>query len=252
MEELLKVNTNSQGEAVCSARELYLALGFNSTQWKRWYEKNIICNPFATEHKDWEGFDIMSSSNNGIPTKDFAITIDFAKRLAMLARTEKGEAIRSYFIAMEQKVLNHVELPQSEDDIILIALTTLQSRVETQKVQLQLANRTIQEQAPKVKYTEDVLQSDSLLTVNAIAKELGMSAIALNHKLSELKIQYRQSGLWLLYQQYQDKGYTKPKTHTYYDSSGKMQTSMQTYWTELGRHFIHSKVTQVFNVQIVN
>jgi phage antirepressor YoqD-like protein len=136
----------------------------------------------------------------------------------------------------------------TEDMVILKAFTTLQARVETQSKQLEIANQTIQEQAPMVKYTEEVLNSDSLLTVNAIAIELGMTAISLNHKLSEMKIQYRQSGLWLLYAQYRNMGYTKTKTYPYYDSSGNPQTSMQTYWTEAGRLFIHSKVNQVFNL----
>ena len=132
--------------------------------------------------------------------------------------------------------------------MILRAISTLQVRIENQAQQLLLANQTIQEQALKVKYTDEVLNSDSLIAVNAIAKELGMSAITLNQKLADMRIQYRQSGMWLLYHQYQDKGYTKTKTYTYYDSTGKQQTSMQTYWTEAGRAFIHSKINQVFNL----
>jgi hypothetical protein len=42
----------------------------------------------------------MTSGNE---TQDFALTLDFAKRLAMMAKTEKGESVRLYFLACEKK-----------------------------------------------------------------------------------------------------------------------------------------------------
>ena len=83
---------------------MYEGLGYDLSQWARWYKKNIETNQFAVENEDWIGFDIMSSSNNGIPTKDFILSIDFAKKLSMLARTEKGEQARKYFIECERKL----------------------------------------------------------------------------------------------------------------------------------------------------
>lgn len=84
--------------------------------------------------------------------------------------------------------------------------------------------------------------SQSTYTTNQIAKELGMSAVTLNRKLSELRIQYRQNGQWLLYSKYQNKGLTKTHTHTFYHSDGTMGTSMQTVWTEAGRKMIHEQI----------
>lgn len=102
--ELIKVATNAEGKQVVSARELYEYLGYDKSQWARWYKKNIEENAFAIEKEDWEGFDTMSSSNNGSMTKDFALTLDFAKRISMMARTRVGEKIRNYFIACENKL----------------------------------------------------------------------------------------------------------------------------------------------------
>lgn len=117
-------------------------------------------------------------------------------------------------------------------------------KIEKEKNQLEEIAKTQQNElktaAPKVEYYDDVLQSNSTYTTNQIAKELGMSAIELNRQLHHLKIQYKQSDTWLLYAKYQKSGYTKTKTHQYTDTKGMVQTSMNTVWTEKGRHFIHT------------
>src|SRR5690606_30972796 len=99
--ELIKIIHQDNGAQAVSARELYEFLGYNKTAWARWYQKNIIKNDFAIEGVDFQTFDIVS---NGNQTKDFALTVDFAKRLSMMARTEKGEQARQYFIECEKQL----------------------------------------------------------------------------------------------------------------------------------------------------
>ncbi|CUN12706.1 ORF6C domain-containing protein [Turicibacter sanguinis] len=101
--ELIKVTTNEQGQKLVSARDLYLGLGLDKSQWARWSKKNIEQNDFFKENKDWVGFDIVSSGN---VTKDFAISLEFAKHIAMMARTEKSHEYRNYFIECEKVVHN--------------------------------------------------------------------------------------------------------------------------------------------------
>ena len=67
-----------------------------------------------------------------------------------------------------------------------------------------------------------------------------MSAVTLNSKLNELKVQYYTSGTWVLYSKHDGKGYTQTKTYTFTDNNGNSKTSIQTTWTEKGREFIHS------------
>ena len=93
--------------------------------------------------------------------------------------------------------------------------------------------------APKVEYHDQVLMSQSTYTTNQIAKEMEMSGITLNKKLALMGVQYRQSGQWMLYSRFQNKGYTKTHTYTYTRSSGETGTKLQTVWTEKGRKFIH-------------
>ncbi|MBD5256021.1 MAG: hypothetical protein HDS50_00100, partial [Bacteroides sp.] len=66
--------------------------------------------------------------------------------------------------------------------------------------------RQLEEQAPKVEYADNVLLSDNTYTTTQVAKELGMSAQSLNRLLHGLGVQFRQSGQWMLYAKYHNKG----------------------------------------------
>jgi Rha family phage regulatory protein len=108
--------------------------------------------------------------------------------------------------------------------------------LEGENTMLQTEIKTI---APKAEYTDRVLQSVGTYTMTQVAKELGMSAIALERKLHEKGVLFKQSGQWLLYAKYQDKGYTRARTHQYTHSDGSTGTNTITVWTETGRMFVH-------------
>jgi len=137
---------------------------------------------------------------------------------------------------------NTIEDLLNNPDTLIKTLEVLKSE-RAEKLRLQIQNQKQQEalqiSAPKVEYYNEVLTSTSTYTTTLIAKELGVSATALNQKLSDLKIQYKQNGVWVLYSKYQGLGYTKTTTATYTDSQGITRTSMLTVWTESGRFFIH-------------
>ena len=108
MEELIKI-TEYNGKKAVSARELYEKLGFASQHWASWYNKNITSNPFAVQNEDFVQLPLSGR------TQDFALSIDFAKRLSMMARTKTGEQIRNYFIEVEKRV----NRPLSQAELLL-------------------------------------------------------------------------------------------------------------------------------------
>ena len=139
-----------------------------------------------------------------------------------------------------------VTTSSDDDAAIAHAMEILNRRLEQAKAEkLLLEEKTIaqekviKEQAPQVEYCQRVLTSVSTYTVTQIAKEFGWGAETLNRKLKELDVQYKQNGKWLLKAKYQDKGYTSTITREYIGTNGKVHTSQQTVWTELGRQFIH-------------
>lgn len=96
----------NEGEHIESARHLYLELGLNEAHYSRWSKKNIINNEFFLEDRDW--FIVTrpkgECSNNGNYAKDFKISLDFAKHLSMMQRTENSHKVRCYFILMEKAI----------------------------------------------------------------------------------------------------------------------------------------------------
>ncbi len=134
-------------------------------------------------------------------------------------------------------------------DLVIQAMTKLkEERLKTEKLQaekemLALENKAkeqvINELRPKLNYLDVILGSKNLLNITQIAKDYGMSGVAMNKILEGLHIQYKQRDQWLLYSKYQSMGYTSPETTSYYDTKGQLQTRLATKWTQKGRLFLY-------------
>jgi len=95
----------NEGERINSARQLYIELGMDESNWSKWYKKNILNNDFFKENVDWEALVLgTTTEKGGRLAKDFTISLEFAKHLAMMGRTENSHKVRSYFILMEKAV----------------------------------------------------------------------------------------------------------------------------------------------------
>ena len=89
---------------------------------------------------------------------------------------------------------------------------------------------------PKLSYYDIILQNPKTVAITLIAKDYGMSAMALNDYLHEQGIQYKVSGTWALYQCYADNGYTQ--TFTRIGRGNGVYVHMR--WTQKGRLFLYN------------
>ena len=163
---------------------------------------------------------------------------------------EFKEKFISEFNKRESLLKNDDYILEKAFSIMASRTKLLEAQIEAKNERLQLQEAVIKESAPKVMYFDEVLQSDKLHNTNVIAKDHGMSAITLNKILHEKKIIYRSGETWVLYHQFQDKGFTGTKTFIYRDSLGNERTSVQTYWTEKGREFIHQLMITVRKAEL--
>ena len=127
-------------------------------------------------------------------------------------------------------------------DIAIRALQELKAEREKRKSlegTVAVQNQQIAEMQPKVSYYDLILQCPDLMSITTIAKDYGYSAKRLNAYLHEQGIQFKQSGIWLLYQQYAEQGYTSTKTHNYAGEDGTQHAKPHTYWTQKGRLFLY-------------
>lgn len=102
MNDLIKVNYDTEQPTV-SARELHEALGI-SKRFSAWFETN------AQGFLDGADFTSVLSgtevqNNGGVQIRelqDYKISVDMAKHICLMSRTEKGKQIRQYFIDLEK------------------------------------------------------------------------------------------------------------------------------------------------------
>lgn len=237
MNELIKI-TEYNGNQAVSARDLHKFLEITE-RFSSWFERMLQYG--FVENIDYQGCEFFNALANQTLT-DYALTLDCAKEISMIQRSKKGKEAREYFIECEKQLRSgKFALPTTYKEALQSLLIEVEAK-ERLQAQNELQAKELEKQAPKVAYYDEVLTSQSTYNANQIAKELGMSAVTLNKKLHELKVQYKQGGQWLLYHPHQNKGYTKTVTYTYTDSKGETCTNSSTVWTEKGRAFIHSLI----------
>lgn len=103
MNELIKIQTNKQGQQLVSGRELHEVLEIG-TQYKDWI-KRMIAYGFQ-ENVDYTAIAQKRATAQGNMTtqNEHILTLEMAKHIAMLQRSEIGMTVRKYFIECEKKL----------------------------------------------------------------------------------------------------------------------------------------------------
>lgn len=99
MNELIKIQTNEQGQQLVSGRELHEVLGIKS-RFNDWI-RNMVAYGFV-EDMDYTKF--LVQCVRGQNQYDYILTLEMAKHIAMLQRSEIGMTVRKYFIECEKKL----------------------------------------------------------------------------------------------------------------------------------------------------
>ncbi|HBA1657090.1 phage antirepressor [Enterococcus faecium] len=151
-----------------------------------------------------------------------------AKKFKRWVTSEVLPQIRKHGMYATDELLNNPDL--------LIEVATKLKEERTLRL---IAEQQVNELQPKADYYDRILNNKGLVTVSTIAKNYGMSAVSFNKLLHELGIQFNQSGTWLLYSKFQDKGYTHIEPFDYEDKNGNRQVKTRMKWTQKGHIFLY-------------
>lgn len=227
MQDLISLRYD-EDRITLSARELHEFLEVG-TEFRHWFPR--MCEYGFVEGTDFSPV-IFDHPQNKQPTKDYQITIEMAKEIAMIQRSEKGKQARQYFIQLEKEW-------NSPEKVMARALLLADSKIQSLKLENKIKDQQIGELKPKADYYDEILKNKGLVTITQIAKDYGLSGSAMNRKLHELGVQFKQSGQWLLYSEYHDKGYTHSETVEFEHTDGRSDVKMNTKWTQKGRFFLY-------------
>lgn len=198
--ELIKV-VERDGQKVVSARDLYEGVGLEKAHWSRWSKQNIEEDKFFNENEDWVGLTMVV---NGNETKDYAISLEFAKHIAMMARTARSREYRNYFlqcekIAKEVIAKEEVYIPKTYPEALMLAAQQAQ-QIEEQQKQIEVMK-------PKEEFFDAVADSKDAVSMNDVAKVLNVKGMGRNNLFEFLRNEKILMQSNRPYQKYIDCGY---------------------------------------------
>ena len=230
----IRTLSDEQGEALFCAKDVCDALGYKKTQLA------IVKHVDRDDAAKRSTVDSLGRKNralfineSGLYALILSSKLEGAKRFKRWVTSEVLPAIRKrggYMVAKEG---------ESEKEVMKRAL-------EIVKTTLAKRDEQISKMKPRAEYADSVLDSITCVTTTQLAKELGMSAQELNRRLCEMRIQYWQSGQYMLYAEFARQGFARSRTRKHTLKHGMVLTEMYLVWTERGREFIHRLLNPKF------
>ena len=229
MSPLINIQVKNNNQLV-SARELHKNLGL-TTRFSKWVDQNF--ENFEKE-QDFTSVTTVTVVNNGArkPIQDYLLTIDMAKELCMMSKTERGKEVRKYFIQVEKNW-------NSPDMVMHRALEISNSRVKELENKNEALALQLEESNKKANYLDVILGTPDVMATTQIAADYGYGAKEFNRLLHRVGIQHKIHDQWILYKAYMSKGYVTTKVFTFKDSKGRDRAKPATYWTQKGRKLIY-------------
>lgn len=168
---LIPINYDTEQPTV-SARDLHNGLEIN-TRFNDWFSR-------MTEYGFESGKDFYSkmsktSETGGRPAIDYQISVDMAKQICMIQRSEKGKQYRQYFIDLE-KAWN------TPEQIFARALKMADQKIEKLKESNAGLLEDVERMKPKEIFADAVSASTSSILIGDLAKLLRQNGVDIGQK----------------------------------------------------------------------
>lgn len=185
-ENLIPVTVKNNQQLV-SARDLYRALQIK-TRFSLWVKQNF---KGFKDHLDFEGVVTTTPYNPSHPQgkqqkiQDYYLTIETAKKIAMMAKTKIGDKVRDYFIEVEKRYqmaqIHQQSLSQPDSYMISDPIKRARRWIQEREA-FEDQKRLTQKQAKQLKDQEDdVLFSKTMIATNHASSIRELAAKRLGH-----------------------------------------------------------------------
>ena len=169
MSELIPINYNGE-EPTVSARDLHRGLEIKS-KYADWF-KNMSAYGF-TENIDY--FTISKNLENGGRTIEHEISVDMAKQICMIQRSEKGRQYRQYFLDLE-KAWN------TPEQVFARALKMADQTIAKLKDTNKSLTEKIEADRPKTIFADAVSASHTSILIGDLAKLICQNGYQIGQK----------------------------------------------------------------------
>ena len=183
MSELIPIQDQNDGRQAVLGRDLHSFLGIGK-DYSTWF--NDMANYGFVAGQDFSPIS-GNIQGPGRPRQDHILTLDMAKELSMIQRTEKGKQARQYFIECEKRAKGENLTELDEAKLIQRAI-----QVSYQKIQrLEAENLAM---IPKAAYVDTYVADEDLIQFRTVANQLNIGEQALRELLISKKWIYRMAG----------------------------------------------------------
>ena len=174
MNEVIKVNSEAM---TVSARDLHDALEVK-TAFKDWFPR--MCEYGFNEGADFNMLKnerVQFEGNREVKREltDYQISIDMAKEICMIQRTEKGKEVRRYFIDLE-KAWN------TPEQVMARALKIADRSIKQLKEQNKALAADNEQMKPKALFADAVASADTSILIGDLAKLIRQNGIEIGQK----------------------------------------------------------------------
>ena len=224
MNEIITVNTNTQ---TVSARELHKGLCIEK-RFSAWFEAN---SQNFIEGEDFTSVLTSTVVNNGAERElqDYALSVDMAKHICLMSRTEKGKEVRQYLIDLE-KAWN------TPEQVMARALKVADQTIASLTL-------TVAEMKPKADFFDAVADSKSAIPMNEVAKVLGVHGYGRNNLFEFLRNEGILDRNNIPYQRYVDCGWFRVIEQAY-TKNGEKHINFKTLVYQKGVDAIRKRISK--------
>lgn len=219
MNELITITYESDRPTVLG-RDLHEKLGIG-TQYTKWFER--MAEYGFEENEDYITISQkrLTAQGNKTTYNDHQLTLDMAKQICMIQRSEAGKRYREYFLDIERKW-------NSPEAVMGRALKIAEMKLEE-------AKQTVARLEPKAAYYDTVADSTGLTSFRETAKVFGIKEHEFIKYIEDKKLCYRDSRNKLI--PYAENRKTKwfEVKEVIYNSSEGPKTTVYTKITPTGR-----------------